>query len=946
MNSSQLKKTILALLILISLNNSGFAQVNDFDFLQKIPLRTHFNESDFNGGIQNWCFEQNEDGILYVGNNNCLLEFDGQEWERHEIPFSNRLTSVLISTDKKIYVGGSGLIGFFTPVAGKLEFTSLNSLIPDNKPSISEVWNIIEHKQKIYFNTESEIYKYENETLEPMKLPGYMRYIYKSDNRLFAQFWGMDLFELIDDNFVSIPNTNIGQDIVSIIPVGNKFHCFTREGNIYELNPQGCTKINTTTDLGTLNKVIKLSSGDIACATQNDGVFIFNSNYSIKYHLTKNKGLSNRTAKNIFEDHFQNLWVALNNGIDYVKLSLPFYVLDDNVGIDGTGYAGTIHGDRVYLGTNNGVFSTKFTNATSVNASFNLFPNTEGQVYSFSKINNELFLNHNRGAFEIRNQQLVPLNNIGNWTLVETANPNYIVGGGYRGITAYHKQNGRWREVPNRPGLDESLRLIEFQNDSTLWATNPLKGVFQINFDKNFNSKSEAVLFSTANGLPHNKNNDIYSIDDKVILSTSDGLYDFNESTTRFEKNEYLNSFLDGPPINSVSTNSNKSIFFIQNLELGEIKHKGLGDYEKSNTIFKHINNLLNDDLPNITTLNDSNILIGAKEGFIIYNPKKKRPINSEFKVLIKNIATWNENDLENIHYFNKNNTIEIAKNQSIKVNVASTYFDGFEALKFSYRLSPLQSTWSSWSSLNSKEFGHLPSGDYTLEIKAINIYEEESEITTINFTILTPWYWSNWAKFSYVLLFLFLITLIPLYQRIHFKKERTVLQEGKVKALKIKDQEINKLENEKLKTEIDLKNDQLTTITMQLVRNNEFIQNIQKDLLSSIENNSSKRDLKKISRNIDAELSKDQSWDEFAYHFDQVHGNYLQKLSENNIKLSPREIKLAAFLRMNMSSKEIAVMLNITLRGVELARYRLRKKLNLTREQNLVEYLISLDND
>jgi DNA-binding CsgD family transcriptional regulator len=102
---------------------------------------------------------------------------------------------------------------------------------------------------------------------------------------------------------------------------------------------------------------------------------------------------------------------------------------------------------------------------------------------------------------------------------------------------------------------------------------------------------------------------------------------------------------------------------------------------------------------------------------------------------------------------------------------------------------------------------------------------------------------------------------------------------------------------------------------------------------------------LKSIIKTIDRELSNNDSWDQFAYHFDQVHGNYLKKLSDNNIKLSPREIKLAAFLRMNMSSKEISKMLNITSRGVELARYRLRKKLNLKRTQNLVEYLIDLDN-
>ena len=95
----------------------------------------------------------------------------------------------------------------------------------------------------------------------------------------------------------------------------------------------------------------------------------------------------------------------------------------------------------------------------------------------------------------------------------------------------------------------------------------------------------------------------------------------------------------------------------------------------------------------------------------------------------------------------------------------------------------------------------------------------------------------------------------------------------------------------------------------------------------------------------IDKELSNNDSWDKFEYHFDQVHSNYLKKLLDNDIKLSPREIKLAAFLRMNMSSKEISAMLNITLRGVELARYRLRKKLKLERDQNLVEYLIELGN-
>ena len=130
----------------------------------------------------------------------------------------------------------------------------------------------------------------------------------------------------------------------------------------------------------------------------------------------------------------------------------------------------------------------------------------------------------------------------------------------------------------------------------------------------------------------------------------------------------------------------------------------------------------------------------------------------------------------------------------------------------------------------------------------------------------------------------------------------------------------------------------------MQLLKNKEFIKNVQDKIGGTLNEGGSTQELKRLIKTIDQELSDNDSWNQFAYHFDQVHGKYLEKLSSNNIRLSPREIKLAAFLRMNMSSKEISKLLNITTRGVELARYRLRKKLNLKREQNLVEFLIDLD--
>lgn len=936
-----MKSHILAILIVFSLNKLSFAQEYELKFLQKIPLKNYFNTEDYSGGIQNWQISQDSNGIIYVANNRGLLEFDGSKWNTHYVPETPRLRSVKVTTNDKIFVGGQGQIGFFEKEHGQLRYNSLNTLIPENKPKIAETWKIIEHNNAIYFNTESEIYVYKNNTIQALILPGYMRYMHKVEGRLFAQFYDKGLYEIIENKFVQIPGTNLPFDIVSMIKTDSELFLLTREGGIYQLKRNTVVEVNTGPELGTINDAILLKSKQIAIGTQSNGLFIFDQDFNLIKHLSKNQGLSDRTVKALFEDNFNNLWVALNNGIDYLKFSLPFSLINEEFGIEGTGYAGTKFNSKVYLGTNNGVFALN----SSPNKTFRFIEGSEGQVYGFSNLESDLFLNHNRGLFEIDNNKLRQINNIGNWSVLKTAKPNIIVGNGYRGVSFYERKNNAWQYVRSIANFDENAGVLEFENAHSLWASHNPKGLYQFELDKDFNLKRDILHFDESNGLPSKQNIKIYNINDKLLFTTEKGIFEFNHTSSSFEPNKFLNNLIGTGLVQNIHA-SNASIYYIQDDQIGELREESFGKYKNFKNTFRHINHLLNDDQPSISILDTNNVLFSAKEGFILYNPKNNFKEQSTFDVLVKSITIEKENDSLSFEYLNTSVPIEISRNHTLKLSIAAPFFDGFESLKYSFKLSPLQSNWTNWSSLNTKEYGHLPSGDYTLQVKALNIYENESAIKTIRFTVLTPWYLRNWALLIYALILLFILTLIPLYQRFHFKKEKTVLQERKAIALKIKDQKIDKLENEKLKTEIDLKNDQLTTITMQLVKNNEFIQNIQKDLLTSLEQNAPKGKLRKISKNIDTELSKDQSWDEFAYHFDQVHGNYLQKLSENNIKLSPREIKLAAFLRMNMSSKEIAVMLNITLRGVELARYRLRKKLNLTREQNLVEYLISLDND
>ncbi|MDV7395572.1 sigma factor-like helix-turn-helix DNA-binding protein, partial [Arthrospira platensis SPKY1] len=100
-------------------------------------------------------------------------------------------------------------------------------------------------------------------------------------------------------------------------------------------------------------------------------------------------------------------------------------------------------------------------------------------------------------------------------------------------------------------------------------------------------------------------------------------------------------------------------------------------------------------------------------------------------------------------------------------------------------------------------------------------------------------------------------------------------------------------------------------------------------------------RDLKKLLRLIDGHITGDQDWELLEESFNNVHGNFFKKLKAQYENLTPGDLRLAAYLKMNLSSKEIAQLLNISVRGVENKRYRLRKKLGLPEEENLAEFMI-----
>ena len=262
---------------------------------------------------------------------------------------------------------------------------------------------------------------------------------------------------------------------------------------------------------------------------------------------------------------------------------------------------------------------------------------------------------------------------------------------------------------------------------------------------------------------------------------------------------------------------------------------------------------------------------------------------------------------------------------------------------------------WSDWTYGNSKEYTNLHEGKYSFKLRAKNIYDEQTEERSFDFKIAPPLHRSVAAYSFYSLGTMMLLFVGFKWLDSRYKQQTKELEAEQDKALKLKDSEMEdlaqkseaeiiKLRNDKLRSEIQLKSQALTSSAMNLIQKNQLLNNIKSTLKNISKEEANKNlttQLSRLVKSIDKDLAGGEEWSQFAQNFDQVHGNFITRLKDKYPSLTPQEIKFSAYIRMNLNTKEIANLLGISVRGVEIGRYRVRKKLELERKDNLSDFLL-----
>jgi DNA-binding CsgD family transcriptional regulator len=243
------------------------------------------------------------------------------------------------------------------------------------------------------------------------------------------------------------------------------------------------------------------------------------------------------------------------------------------------------------------------------------------------------------------------------------------------------------------------------------------------------------------------------------------------------------------------------------------------------------------------------------------------------------------------------------------------------------------------------------------MNVKVRNSFGIISDISSVTFTISPPWY-RHFIAYIFYLIFIG-ATIRVIRDRIKIKIRRnkyyeTIEQrrlylekEARIRQEQFNlEKEIEKLKNDKLQINLLAKDKELVTNSLQVVKKNKILNGIiqrLKDIDTSAFDENTKFQFEKLRKSILKEVNSDKSWKDLEKHIKNVHFEFLKRLKEKHPTISPRELDLSTYLLMNMSTKEIAEIMNISGGGVELARYRLRKKLDLTKKESLTGYLMSI---
>jgi DNA-binding CsgD family transcriptional regulator len=919
------------------------------------PQITHYRSQDYRAGMQNWDVEQDASGILYFGNNEGLLTFNGRYWSVHPLPNRTVVRSVEIDADGRIFVGAQDELGYFFPDRqGILRYHSLLPLLPAADRSFNDIWNIVIRGKDVFFQSLRQIMWYRDGKMTVYKSASAWAYMGMAGQQLYGQERGKGLFRLSGTTWQPVCQDSLLArfGVTGILESGaGDLILTTLKKGIFRLRGSILIPLRTAVDETLLADriycALRLGPGRLAVGTSSAGVFLLNEDGAVLDRYSSADGLQSANIRGMWLDREQNLWLGLDDGIDHVAINSPIQYLSP--GGNAAGYSLAIHEGNLYAGMSSGLFVAPLTTGDLSKGRFRELAAGKGQVWNLDVVNNQLLMGHENGLYRIEGNWLTPVYlQTGTWLVRRYAADAWLAGT-YQGLRGLGYRDGRFQDRGQIAGMKEPLRFLVTDSASgTVWSSHPVRGVFRFRWDRSTGRYTSMELLTDKQGLPSARYNYVYKIRGKMMVATEKGVYEYRSG--RFFPEPTLTKVLGTRPLQYLKDDRLGNVWFASDKQLGYVDFRRKGDPV---VYFPEMKGRLVGGFEFIHPVDEENIFIGSDKGFFRLNYRKYQQETRKPGVLLGEIRVTSVTDsLVFGGYRTKEGKMSdmqgdrlvlAAGMNSLHIEFSSPPSALQNTVEFSYQLEGFDRGWSAWSPKPEKDYTRLPWGSYVFLVKARNNFGNESPVLRCEIEILPAWYEGYVAWLVYAILTGGLLFQLFTWQRRKHVRKQQQLQYLHQLEMDRSEKEIVRLKNEKLEAEMDFKNRELATMTMQLVQRGEILVKVKEVITSWVKKQDAKdsalsfRQVLRLIRDVE---SKDADWGQFTLHFNTVNEDFFVRLKDQYPELTPNDLKLCAFLKMNLSSKEIARLMNVTVKAIEVGRYRLRKKLQLPAEANLYEFL------
>ncbi len=852
-----------------------------------IPVVRKFLPGDYHSANQNWALTQSADGWIYIANSGSMLAFDGAVWEKAEIPGVRTVRSVKAVGDR-IYAGALEDFGWFERTVDGYRWNSLASYPGVEMKPNDEIWNIVEYGGCVIFHSFNAIFVYDGTFVRTVRLLQNATSVSVCADGLYLNFQ-FDGLRRMRDDFSGFDGCGLDKsDVVSVLDGPDSLlTVVTKSDGIYVRTDGGFVRFRTDADRmmarAEVNRAISVGDSAMLLGTISGGAFLIDASGHLVRHLSTDEGtLQNNTVLGLFSDADGNLWLALDNGLAMFDPDSGMSKLTFGGESLGTIYSvAPLAGASLLMATNQGLYDVS--------------PTAGG--YSVSKRRGGQFWDiYEGGGLTLTDGVCYATGTIGGREV--------LLQGSYSNISAYTRDGGgKWRLHGEVKGFSNPVRYMEIDHHGRVWCSHFHRGVYCLELDDRLDSVTSVRKFNSPSGATVNVfkvNNDVIFLDRSRV-----SVFDGRKLVPCDTLNNVLGNFSKAYRVARCGrdrwwfiTQTGAALVRVNNTVTELIDFIGYSAFDENYI----------DDQQNIVSLNDSTSLLCFENSIGRYvRRSSRRDEHGFYPVHIRSVENLNVN--------------------SKRFRWSCPHFNGSGGIRFLCLLDGRPETSDGAGELS---FSGMRPGRHRFTVQAVDFTGKVLSSDSFDFHIDPPAALSLWAICLYLLTLTFVVWGVS----------------AVVTKIKVRDREhrLLSLEKEKLEQEVSHKSKELADSTMSTIRKNEILTSLRSEICvqkEALGTHYPDKYFNRVIRMIDDNISSDSDWEIFRTNFDRIHENFFRNLIERYPSLTQSDLRLCAFLRLNMSTKDIANLLNISLKGVEAARYRLRKKLSLESDVSLGEFLI-----